>query len=279
MGSAGESAWGAPHLKKFVGVLDSVIGKKEAAMASNDSMKFITALDLGGGEKVRTARLPDEIRNKIKGVVESDTLKLKKHPIVVFNEVCYPKRLIAFYSDESYGYFFSNAVTKSEELTPELTELLEFVNDAMGTEYNGILINSYEDGNDSISAHADNEKALILDEVGAVAINFGATRHMHFTTTNPADPCQLGKKCRIELMGGHLMQMKGINFQTRFKHAIRAEKGAGRRVSFTFRKHDLEKEKSSISKVPAMEARIAKLMAKKEAAAAAEPAPKRVKSE
>ncbi len=77
------------------------------------------------------------------------------------------------------------------------------------------------------------------------------------------------------------MQMKGSTFQTRFKHAIRAEKGAGRRVSFTFRKHDIEKEKSAIARVPAMEARIAKLTAEKEAVVtgSTEPAAKRAKTE
>jgi len=250
-------------------------------MASTNSMKFITALDLGQGDKVRTARLPEEIRHKLNGIVESGTLKLKtKPPIVVFNKLCFQHRSVGFYSDESYGYFFSQTVAKSEALTPELTELLEFVNKEMSTAYNGILINSYEDG-DSIAAHADKESGLILDDVGVVAVNFGATRHMYFTTTDPADPYQLGKKCRIELMGGHLMQMKGATFQQRFKHAIRAEKGAGRRVSFTFRKHDIEKEKSAIARVPAMEARIAKLIAEKEAAAggSTEPAAKRAKTE
>ena len=250
-------------------------------MASTNNMKFITALDLGQGDKVRTARLPDEIRNKLKGIVESGTLKLKTKPhIVCYGNLCQSPRAMAFYSDDSYGYFFSQSVAKSEALTPELTELLEFVNNEMSTDYNGILINAYEDG-DSIAAHADNEKALMLDDVGVVAINFGATRHMYFTTTDPADPCQLGKKCRIELVGGHLMQMKGGTFQQRFKHAIRAEKGAGRRISLTFRKHDIEKEKPAIARVPAMEARIAKLISEKEAAAggSTEPAAKRAKTE
>ena len=59
-------------------------------------------------------------------------------------------------------------------MTTSLLALLAQINDFFGTEYNGILVNKYKTGEDYISAHSDDEKCL--NDVGVVAISYGATR-------------------------------------------------------------------------------------------------------
>lgn len=244
-------------------------------------MRFITSLDLGGGDKCRTAKLPDNIIAKIEAIIEGGINFAKNPPIVVFNKLCRQRRGVAFYSDESFGYFYSNTVSKANPLTPELQELLAFVNASMGANFNSILINEYSTGEDYISPHSDDERALSGGDAGVVSISWGDTRRMKFATKDKADNCQLGTKCFVSLQSGHLLQMFGKTFQKRFTHGIPAEKGAGRRISFTFRRHDPKLEGPMIAKVPAIEARIGKLIEEEKeaaaAAAAAQPAAKRAK--
>jgi len=241
-------------------------------------MRFITSLDLGRGDKCRIARLPDAIIAKIDAVVDAG-INFRNNPhIIVFNKLCRQRRNVAFYSDESFGYFYSNTVAKANEMTPELKELLAFVNQSMNANFNSILINEYENGEDYIAAHADDERALSGGEAGVVSISWGDTRRMKFATKDKADNCQLGTKCFVPLQSGHLLQMFGPTFQKRFTHEIPPEKGASRRISFTFRRHDPKLEEPMIARVPAMEARIAKMIEEKDAAAAAAPpAAKRAK--
>ena len=51
---------------------------------------------------------------------------------------------------------------------------MKLINTQFGTNYNGILINKYIDGNDYIGAHGDDEKNLDAGDV--IAISYGAVR-------------------------------------------------------------------------------------------------------
>ena len=51
---------------------------------------------------------------------------------------------------------------KSQKLTLNLEKLLEYINTKFNSEYNGILINFYEDGTKYISKHSDDEKISIV---------------------------------------------------------------------------------------------------------------------
>ncbi|MDA9603567.1 alpha-ketoglutarate-dependent dioxygenase AlkB [bacterium] len=246
---------------------------------------MITSLDLGAGDKVKKAKLPDAINDKIESIIDAGIKFIKNPHIIVFNKLCRQRRNVAFYSDKSFGYFYSCTVAKANPLTPELQELLAFVNASMGADFNSILINEYENGEDYISPHSDDERALSGGDAGVVSISWGDTRRMKFATKDKADNCQLGTKCFVQVEPGCLLQMVGPTFQKRFTHAIPVEKGAGRRISFTFRRHDPKLEEPMIAKLPAMEARISRLIDEKDAteaaaeaaAAAAQPAAKRAK--
>jgi alkylated DNA repair dioxygenase AlkB len=104
------------------------------------------------------------------------------------------------------------------------------MNTKFNADFNGILINKYNDGNDYISAHSDDEKNL--DIVGVVAISFGAIR-----TFRIRDKTTKKIITNIKTNPFEIIHMGG-NFQKEFIHEIPIEKKVKDcRYSFTFRKH------------------------------------------
>lgn len=150
--------------------------------------------------------------------------------ITVFGKKCNQPRNVGFFSDESVGYWYSRQLSKSKPLTPSLKLLLEIVNREFEGNFNGILVNEYLNGHDTIGEHSDDEKGL--GESGVVGISMGATRK--FRLRNKATK----EKTDIFMTDGMILQMGG-NFQKEFTHGIpREAKVKEKRVSFTFRYHE-----------------------------------------
>jgi alkylated DNA repair dioxygenase AlkB len=159
-----------------------------------------------------------------------DNLEIKPE-IIVYDKVCHQQRDIGFYSNESIGYFYSNKLMKSKPLTENLSLLLQEINEIFSTEFNGILINRYNDGNNYIGPHSDDERGL-EDKAGVIALSYGAVRTFRIrdkkTKKNVIDVQT--ENCRILQMGG--------NFQKFYTHEIPIQKKVKEeRYSFTFRKH------------------------------------------
>jgi len=151
-------------------------------------------------------------------------------PIFVFGKKAHQHRSVGFFSNTSVGYYYSNQIAKSIQLTPNLEKLLDIMNTKFNADFNGILINKYNDGNDYISAHSDDEKNL--DIVGVVAISFGAIR-----TFRIRDKTTKKIITNIKTNPFEIIHMGG-NFQKEFIHEIPIEKKVKDcRYSFTFRKH------------------------------------------
>ncbi len=64
-------------------------------------------------------------------------------------------RLSAWYG--TAGYRYSGIMHALQPLTEELQELQAVVEDLAGLSFNGVLLNLYRDGQDSVGWHADNE--------------------------------------------------------------------------------------------------------------------------
>ena len=117
-------------------------------------------------------------------------------------------------------------------MTDSLRELLSYVNLCFSTEFNGILVNKYENGENSIGKHSDDERSLDRLGGGVVAISSGASRKFRIreksTDRIVAD---------IQTKDDEIIQMAG-DFQKEFTHEIPVEKKVkGTRFSFTFRHH------------------------------------------
>ena len=115
-------------------------------------------------------------------------------------------------------------------MTPELQTLLDFVNDLLSAEFNGILVNFYETGEDYISKHSDDEQGLD-PIVGVVSMSLGAERKFRIRDKESNEiVLDIGTK------EDELLQMVG-DFQCVFTHEIPKQKNVGARMSFTFRRH------------------------------------------
>jgi alkylated DNA repair dioxygenase AlkB len=161
-------------------------------------------------------------------------LDLDYHPeVVVYGKVCHQQRSIGFYSDTSIGYRYSGQLAKSRPMTPELRELLEYINNKFDADYNGILVNKYETGNEYIGQHSDDE-ANLNPTTGVVAISVGAIRKFRICKKGSAK-----KEYDIPTNPTKIMQMWG-QFQREFTHGVPVEKKVRDcRYSFTFRKHTI----------------------------------------
>lgn len=103
------------------------------------------------------------------------SLKLTHRPsVVVYGKKCFQNRDVRFFSDESSEYNYSKSVTSSYPLTNKLREMLEYVNQTIGDDFNGILVNRYENGSDYIGAHRDTEDTL--GKNGVVGIVYVTTK-------------------------------------------------------------------------------------------------------
>ena len=173
----------------------------------------------------------DEYNELITRCVEEIKNQLIENPkIFAFGRECIQHRSIGFFSDESIGYYYSRQLAKSKPLTANLLVLLEKINTQFNTNYNGILVNKYLDGNDYISAHSDDE--TLLDQTGVVSISYGAVRNFRIRD-------KLTRKIvkNIPTISNSIIQMGG-DFQKEFTHEVPIEKRVKDfRYSFTFRKH------------------------------------------
>ena len=167
-----------------------------------------------------------------KCIIDIEPLLEEKPEIIIFGKKCKQQRNIGFFSDKSIGYKYSKKIMESKPLTKSMSELLDIVNIIFSTQFNGILVNKYMDGNDYISAHSDDETGL--DSVGVISISYGAERIFRIrkkeTKQHICD--EVTTHCSILHMGG--------NFQKLYTHEIPIQKKIKEpRISFTFRKHNI----------------------------------------
>ena len=157
---------------------------------------------------------------------------LVKPPIQLYGKTVYQQRSIGFFSDTSIGYYYSGQLAKSKHLQTHSAELMKIINTRFNTNYNGILVNKYDDGNNYIGDHSDDEKNL--DKGGVVAISYGAVRKFRIRD-------KITKKIIMDIptISNSIIHMGG-DFQKEFTHGIPVEKKVKDvRYSLTFRTHTL----------------------------------------
>jgi alkylated DNA repair dioxygenase AlkB len=182
-------------------------------------------------DKSYLGKIAIDIDELLSDCVDEISGKLDEKPsIVLYGNIAYQHRNIGFFSDNSIGYQYSGQLAKSKKLTKSLSKLLDFVNKKLKSDFNGILINEYPDGEHYIGKHSDDEKAL--SNVGIVSISYGASRKFRIRDkkTNAIVMDIPTSSDEILIMGG--------DFQKEFTHEIPIEKKIKeKRISFTFRKH------------------------------------------
>lgn len=125
-------------------------------------------------------------------------------------------------------YAFSGIVMKAQPWDKQILALMNRINAAHGTNFNACLLNMYPDGNSSISAHADNEWALVSPIiVGSVSL--GATRSFILESKDKSE------RVVVPLTNGSVLIM-GSGTQSHYLHSVPKEKHITTpRINLTFR--------------------------------------------
>ncbi len=110
---------------------------------------------------------------------------------------------------------------------------MDLVNIKLSTDFNGILINLYNGGNDYIGKHSDNEKELSSSGTVA-AISIGKERVFRIRNKVKGGTGKI--IADIRTTNGQLLVMDG-KFQLEYTHEVPKDISTGIRVSITFRRH------------------------------------------
>lgn len=125
-------------------------------------------------------------------------------------------------------YKYSKKTMASEPIPDILLPLFEFANQTQEEPFTEILVNFYENGQDSISMHSDDE-ICIKKHSPIFSLSMGQERTFHIKHK------RLGDSWKIKLANGDIVIMAG-EFQTHFLHGIPKEnKCTGRRINITMR--------------------------------------------
>ena len=154
----------------------------------------------------------------------------KQYQIKIFGKTLDQPRLTAYYGEGHPYYAYSNIKLQPIPFTPILLSIKNKIEALTLEKFNGVLLNYYRNGDDSMGWHADDEKELGTNPVIA-SLSFGASRN--FQLQHSLDKSI--SKATIVLNDASLLIMKGVT-QHFWKHQIPKQKNKGPRINLTFRK-------------------------------------------
>ena len=138
-------------------------------------------------------------------------------------------RLTAFVADAGIAYRYSGVTHAGEQWTADLQDVRRRLESTTAAAFNGVLLNLYRDGNDSMGRHADDERELGTNPVVA-SVSLGATRT--FVLCHRGS----GEKLALDLAHGSLLVMGGT-LQHHWVHELpKTMRPVGERINLTFRR-------------------------------------------
>lgn len=160
---------------------------------------------------------------------------VSRPPICIRGKEYRQRRDIQFFSDEVSSYRYSGIEAKAAPMVshPLLGHITAYLNRHLETNFNGVLVNRYRDGEDYISSHSDAEENLGTDRHGqhvVAGMSFGSSREIQFHDAKTGTHL-----LTYTLPGRSLYVMVGD--QRLVKHGIPRCKNRGPRISLTWRRH------------------------------------------
>ena len=148
--------------------------------------------------------------------------------IHLFGKTFITQRRVAWFGDEPYEYKYSKISRVAKPWTNVLKQIKEIVESNCDESFNSCLLNLYQDGNEGMGWHADNEKELKRN--GTIAsVSIGAERKFSFKHKVSHEVVD------INLENGSALLMKG-EIQQFWKHCLpKSKKISKPRVNLTFR--------------------------------------------
>lgn len=137
-------------------------------------------------------------------------------------------RLTAFVADAGVVYRYSGVSHAGSGWPPDLLVVKRSVEQLTGAIFNGVLLNLYRDGSDSMGRHADAEPELGPNPLVA-SVSLGAVRP--FVLRHRASK----EKRALDLAHGSLLLMGGT-LQHHWVHELpKTKQPVGERINLTFR--------------------------------------------
>lgn len=158
------------------------------------------------------------------------TTEWRQDSMKMFGELKPLPRLTAWYGDPGARYVYSGIVNEPLPWTAALAEVKDAVESAAGVPFNGVLLNRYRTGRDSMGWHADDEMEFGENPV-IVSVSFGGTRNFQLKHKRRKE-----LKASVELTHGSLLIMSGAT-QANWLHQVpKTAKPVGERLNLTFRR-------------------------------------------
>ncbi len=152
-----------------------------------------------------------------------------QHQVKIFGKLRDSPRLSSWHGDADASYSYSGTRYLPLPWTKTLSAIRTALREYLQTDFNGVLVNRYRNGTDSMGWHADNEPELGPDPVIA-SISLGAERR--FSLKHRTD----GQRLQLHLAHGSLLLMAGQT-QRNWLHALPKQLGVeAERINLTFRR-------------------------------------------
>ena len=158
----------------------------------------------------------------------SQNVAWENDEIVIFGRHIVAKRKVAWYGDSDYLYTYSNTTKRALPWTEELSDLKQIVEGRTQTDFNSCLLNLYQNGDEGIAWHSDDEESLGKNNTIA-SLSLGAERKFSFKHK------QTKETISLVLEHGSLLVMKDV-IQTNWLHSLPKSKKITRpRINLSFR--------------------------------------------
>lgn len=149
--------------------------------------------------------------------------------VVLFGRQLPVPRLVAWYGDSDARYRYSGMTHQPLPWTPLLAEIRQRLIDSLGQPLNGVLLNYYRDGQDSMGWHSDDERELGAEPLVA-SLSLGGERRFDLRRKG-------GTRIEhsLQLAHGSLLVMSGQT-QHHWQHQVaKTRKPCAPRLNLTFR--------------------------------------------
>jgi alkylated DNA repair dioxygenase AlkB len=158
------------------------------------------------------------------------TTEWRQDSMKMFGELKPLPRLTAWYGNPGARYVYSGIVNEPLPWTTALTEVKAAVEAAASVPFNGVLLNRYRTGRDSMGWHADDEPEFGENPIIA-SVSFGGTRTFQLKHRRRKE-----LKASVELTHGSLLIMRG-GTQANWLHQVpKTAKPVVERLNLTFRR-------------------------------------------
>ena len=154
-------------------------------------------------------------------------IEWKQEPIKLFGKSVLQPRLTAYHGTQAYTY--SGATMQPSPWNAPLLQIKEKIEPLVDTEFNGVLLNLYRNGQDYIGWHSDDEKNLKKGSVIG-SLSLGETRRFIFRRR---DDRQI--KVELNLQSGDFLIMGGETQKFWQHHVPKTAKSNEPRINLTFR--------------------------------------------